>query len=172
MAGCAVMHPTKSFHQLIGHPPSLALQVHLAPQANEDSVVRFDAVVVENKSLEKTISKMDAATWFSTGDKGRCSYRGGPKAKVQFYSWELVPGQTFRLDVPTGTRARAVFGFADYFTPGIHRISLLTTGKQAVEMTAKGVHVLSQPPIINPALPVAKEDSDVCPDDPSPSSQN
>lgn len=113
---------------------------------------------------------MDASAWFNPGPKGRCSYRGGPKAKVHFYSWELVPGHTFRLDVPTGVRARAVYGFAEYFTPGIHRISLPTSGKAAVEMTAKGLYVQTQKPAINPSLPTATEDSHVCPDDPGASS--
>lgn len=156
----------------MGHPASLTLQVNLAPQANDDSVVRFDVLVVDDKSLEKALSKMDAATWFSTGDKGRCNYRGGPKAKVQFYSWELVPGQTFRLNVPTGADARAVLGFADYFTPGLHRIALSTSGVEAVEMSEPGVQVLSQTPVMNPALPVAAAMTPVCPDDPSPSAAN
>ena len=167
MTGCALRHPAKSFDQALGHPASLSLQVNLAARANDDSVVRFDVVAVDDKSLEKTISKMDAASWFSAGDKGRCSYRGGPKARVQFYSWELVPGQTFHLDVPTGAKARAVFGFADYSTSGMHRIALLTSGYEAVEMSEQGVHALLKPPAMNPAVPVAKEMTDVCPDDPS-----
>jgi hypothetical protein len=139
--------------QAIGHPPTLALQVNVASDANIDSVVPFDVVVVRNKSLLKQISQLDAATWFSA--KGRCNYRGGAKAKVQFYSWELVPGQTFRLDVPVAADTKAVYGFADYSTAGNHRISLASAGGQFVDMGEDGVHALTTVPVPKTILEMA-----------------
>jgi type VI secretion system protein len=163
LAGCSLTHPGKSIKQAIGHPPTVALQVNVASDANVDSVVPFDVVVVRNKSLLKQISQLDAATWFSA--KGRCNYRGGPKAKVQFYSWELVPGQTFRLDVPVTADTKAVFGFADYSTPGNHRISLASAGGQFVDMGEDGVHALTTVPVPKTTVPPAPEKQKVCSDD-------
>jgi type VI secretion system protein len=163
LTGCALKHPGKSLKQAVGHPPTLALQVNVAADANVDSVVPFDVAVVRDKKLLKQISELDAATWFSP--KGRCNYRGDAKAKVQFYSWELVPGQTFRLDVPVTADTRAVLGFADYSTPGDHRIALASAGAQFVDMRENGVHVLTTVPVPKTDEPPASVKQNVCSDD-------
>jgi hypothetical protein len=163
LAGCALLHPRKSFDQAIGHPPTLALQGSIAPGANADSVIPFDVVVVRDKAMLKQISQMDAATWF--GAKGRCAYRGGAKAKVQFHSWEFVPGQSFALDVPLPADTRAVIGFADYDSAGEHRLLLPNSGSQFVEMGIDGIHASAGPSNSSPARPSAPEKQKVCPDD-------
>jgi hypothetical protein len=153
------LHPARLVHS----PKELAFQVHVEPEANQDSVVPFDVVVIRDKDLLKQIGQMDAATWF--GAKGRCKYRGGPKAKVQFYSWEFVPNQTFAIDVPEMSGAKAVLGFARYAAPGEHRVSFATKGGQAVEMGADGVHALTAAAVLPNKQPVALEMQKVCPDD-------
>jgi type VI secretion system protein len=163
IVGCALKHPVKSLKQATGHPPTVVLQVNLSADANADSVVPFDVVVVQNKTLLKTVSQMDAATWF--GPKGRCNYRGGPKAKIQFYSWEFVPGQTFRIDLSVTANTVAVLGFANYSTPGTHRVDFVTSGSQFVNMGEDGVHVLKTVPVPNSGQPSAPEMQKVCPDD-------
>ena len=163
IVGCALKHPVKSLKQATGHPPTVVLQVQLSADANGDSVVPFDVVVVQNKTLLKTVSQMDAAAWFSP--KGRCNYRGGPKAKIQFHSWEFVPGQTFRLDLPVTANTIAVLGFANYSTPGMHRVDFVTSGSQFVDMGEDGVHVLKTVPVPNSSQPPAPEMQKVCPDD-------
>jgi hypothetical protein len=163
IGGCALKHPVKSLKQATGHPPTVVLQVNLSADANADSVVPFDVVVVQNKTLLKTVSQMDAATWF--GPKGRCNYRGGPKAKIQFYSWEFVPGQTFRIDLPVTANTIAVLGFANYSTSGAHRVDFVTSGSQFVNMGEDGVHVLKTVPVPNSSQPSAPEMQKVCPDD-------
>ena len=163
IVGCALKHPVKSLKQATGHPPTVVLQVQLSADANGDSVVPFDVVVVQNKTLLKTVSQMDAATWF--GPKGRCNYRGGPKAKIQFHSWEFVPGQTFRIDLPVTASTIAVLGFANYSTPGPHRVEFVTSGSEFVDMGEDGVHVLKTVPVPGITLPSAPEMQKVCPDD-------
>jgi type VI secretion system protein len=163
IVGCALKHPVKSLKQATGRPPTVVLQVILSADANADSVVPFDVVVVQNKTLLKTVSQMDAATWF--GLKGRCNYRGGPKAKIQFYSWEFVPGQAFRIDLPVTADTIAVLGFANYSTPGAHRVDFVTSGSQFVDMGEDGVHVLKTVPVPNSTKPPAPEMQKVCPED-------
>jgi type VI secretion system protein len=163
IVGCALKHPVKSLKQATGRPPTVVLQVRLSADANNDSVVPFDVVVVQNKTLLKTVSQMDAAAWF--GQKGRCNYRGGPKAKIQFHSWEFVPGQTFRIDLPVTANSIAVLGFANYSTPGTHRVNFVTSGSQFVDMGEDGVHVLKTVPVPNSTQPSAPEMQKVCPDD-------
>jgi hypothetical protein len=163
IAGCALKHPVKSLKQATGHPPTVVLQVQLTADANGDSVVPFDVVVVQNKTLLKTVSQMDATTWF--GPKGRCNYRGGSNAKIQFHSWEFVPGQTFRIDLPVTASTIAVLGFANYSTSGTHRVSFVTSGSQFVDMGEDGVHALKTVPVASSTQPSAPEMQKVCPDD-------
>jgi len=141
----------------------VALQVNVAPGANADSVVPFDVVVIRNKSSLKQISQMDASAWFSP--KGRCNYRGDAKSKVQFHSWELVPGQTFRIDVTVTADTKAVFGFANYSDPGDHRVSLVTSGSEVVDMGLDGINARTTNSMPKAMQPLAPEMQKVCPDD-------
>ena len=147
----------------IGGPSQLVVQGKISTDANSDSVIPFDVVVIQDKTLLKQISQMDAATWF--GAKGRCSFRDGAKAKVEFHSWEFVPGQAFLIDVHVPRGTKAVFGFADYGTAGEHRISLDTKGSQIVEMDKDGAHALTGKAVLNTTLTLAPEKQKVCPDD-------
>lgn len=147
----------------IGGPSQLVLQGRITADANSDSVIPFDVVVIQDKTLLKQIFQMDAATWF--GPKGRCTFRNGAKAKVEFHSWEFVPGQTFLVDVHVPRGTRAVFGFADYSTPGEHRIGMETSGSQIVEMDKDGAHAVAGKVARDTTLPLAPEIQKVCPDD-------
>jgi hypothetical protein len=158
LTGCSLMHPVR----LVRPEKMLAFQVSVAPDANQNSVVPFDVVVIRDKDLLKQIEQMDAAMWFSP--KGRCKYRGGPKAKVQFYSWEFVPNQTFAIDVPAMNGAKAVLGFARYSASGEHRVTFTTKGGQSVEMSEDGVHALTIAAVPNGQSPAAAIQK-VCPDD-------
>jgi hypothetical protein len=157
LSGCSLLQPVH-----LARPKVLAFQVHVDPDANQDSVVPFDVVVIRDKDLLKQIGQMNAATWF--GAQGRCKYRGGPKAKVQFYSWEFVPNQTFDIDVPELQGVKAVLGFARYSAPGEHRVTFATKGGQSVEMGEDGVHTLTTAALPT-TQPVAMVMQKVCPDD-------
>jgi len=147
-----------------GQPRTVALQINVAANANDNSVVPFDAVVIRDKKLLQQISQMDAATWFSA--KGRCNYRDGAKAKVEFHSWEFVPGQTFRIDVPAPGGVKGILGFADYAAPGDHRVELKSSGSQIVNMGQGGVQALPTAAFANSnEPPPAPEKQHVCPDD-------
>ena len=154
LAGCMLPHPGKA--------RVVQLEVVVAPDANDNSVVPFDAVSIRDKKLLKQIAEMDAAAWF--GDKGRCTFRGGPKAKVQFHSWEFVPGQIFHIEVPVPGGSKALLGFANYQTPGTHRVELKTSGSQTISLDEEGLKALPRP-MANATEPPAPEKQKVCPDD-------
>jgi hypothetical protein len=147
----------------IGGHSQLVVQGTIAANANSDSVIPFDVVTIHDKTLLKQISQMDAATWF--GPKGRCTFRDGAKAKVEFHSWEFVPGQTFLIDVHVPRGTKAVFGFADYATAGEHRISMDTSGSQIVVMDNDGAHTVAGHVARETTLTLAPEKQKVCPDD-------
>lgn len=158
LVGCSLRHPIG----LTRSQKVLAFQVNVSADANQNSVVPFDVVVVRDKDLLKQVEKMDAAAWF--GPKGRCQYRGGPKAKIQFYSWEFVPNQMYAIDVPAMDGAKAVLGFARYASPGEHRVTLATKGGAQVDIGESGVHAstIAMAPNRQAAAPASQK---VCPDD-------
>ena len=160
--GCALRHPVASIKQAVGVEPSIQLQGSAASDANANSVVPFDIVVVQDKGTAKELATMDASTWF--GNKGRCTYSGGKKPKLQFHSWEFVPGQSFALHVAVPANTEAIFGFAQYASSGPHRVDFAVSGDQTFELAANGVHLSQQRPNL-PANPTfATEKQNVCPD--------
>src|SRR6202167_1944271 len=47
LSGCSLLHPARLVHS----PKELAFQVHVESDANQDSVVPFDVVVIRDKDL-------------------------------------------------------------------------------------------------------------------------
>jgi type VI secretion system protein len=160
LTGCMMRRPSKA---RVGQPRTVAFQINVDANANDNSVVPFDAVVIRDKKLLQQISQMDAAAWFSA--KGRCNYRGGAKAKVEFHSWEFVPGQTFLIDVPSPGGVKGILGFANYATPGDHRVTLKSSGSQIVNLREDGIQGVTTAAFANSkAPPPAPEKQGVCPD--------
>lgn len=162
MTGCALKHPVSALKHTIGEKPMLELQGTVVSGANADSVIPFDVVVVRDKSTLKQIAKMDAAAWF--GEKGRCTYRGGPKSKVEFHSWEFVPGQSFTIRIPVPADTDAVLGFANYSSPAPHRVELADSGAQKILLDKDGVTVTGKGDS-HDSDAFAPEVQKVCPDD-------
>ena len=161
IAGCAITHPVASLKQTIGAPPSLGLQGTVDAKANQDQVVNLDVVVVGDSSSLKQIEKMDASAWF--GPKGRCTFLGQKGVKVEFHSWQFAPGQTFYVRLATGVDAKAVLAFADYSTPGPHRVVLAKSGAQMLELGSAGLHTIDRKPSPQSEQP-APEMQNVCND--------
>lgn len=161
IAGCAIRHPMASLKQTVGAAPSLGLQGTVDAKANQDQVVNLDVVVVGDSSSLKQIEKMDASTWF--GPKGRCTFLGQKGVKVEFHSWQFAPGQTFYVHLRTGADAKAVLAFADYSTPGPHRLVLAKSGAQMLELGSAGLHTIDRKASSSSESP-APEMQNVCND--------
>lgn len=163
LTGCALKHPVSALKQTLGKEPQLELQGTVVPGANSDSPIPLDVVIVRDKTAFKQIEKMDAAAWF--GDKGRCTFRGGSKAKVEFHSWEFVPGQSFTLRVPVSADTHAVLAFADYSSAAPHRIALPNSGAEKIMLDRNGVTVVGRSANPSSDATLAPEVQKVCPDD-------
>lgn len=161
IAGCAIKHPMASLKQTIGAPPSLSLEGTVDPKANQDQVVDLDVVVVGDNVSLKQIEKMDASAWF--GPKGRCTFLGQKGVKVEFHSWQFAPGQTFYVHLVTGADAKAVLAFANYSTPGPHRVVLVKSGTQMLDLGKDGVHAVDRKASAQSETP-APEMRSVCSD--------
>jgi type VI secretion system protein len=91
-----------------------------AEGANLNSPVAVDIVLVlEEPALEK-LAALPAAKWFQVRSDMLRTFPG----TYIYKSWEVAPGQTLRLPGETfGTPSVVgVFVFADYLTPGEHRM--------------------------------------------------
>jgi type VI secretion system protein len=91
----------------------------VAGDANQNSPLAVDLLVVSNEQALADALKLTAHDWF---EKRAEFQRDHPKSYVS-WSWEWVPGQ----DVPPqklsfGVGARAGILFADYLSPGSHRV--------------------------------------------------
>jgi type VI secretion system protein len=134
VAGCSASLPRVKVD-------SLAIQV--AAQANLDTPIAVDAVLVRNPQLLDTLLGLPSAKWFAQREQLRRDY---PK-DLSVVSYELVPGQqisdpAFAFD---GQRAAGVLVFADYQTAGAHRVRLdggpvkplLELGDQDLQLIAR-----------------------------------
>ena len=91
-----------------------------APGANQNSPIAVDVVQVFDDEMLLRLNELPASKWFGVRADLRKTF---PKS-LSYRTWELVPGQN--IQVPGeffGTqRVVAVLIFADYASPGAHRL--------------------------------------------------
>lgn len=100
------------------------LTLSAAPDANQNSPVAVDLVLVTDEKLLARLSELTAAKWFEARADLLKTYPG----ELRHGSWEIVPGQV--LKVPgqrfEGPRVMGVLAFANYAAPGAHRARVQT----------------------------------------------
>ena len=97
----------------------LKLQVDVAPEANQNSAVAVELLVVSNEEVLGDVMKLSAHDWFLKREEFK---RDHPKGYLS-WSWEWVPGQGVPPQkLSFGTGARAGLLFADYLSAGNHRL--------------------------------------------------
>jgi type VI secretion system protein len=134
IAGCSASMPRVKVE---------SLAINVAAQANLDTPIAVDAVLVRNPQLFDMLLGLPSAKWFAQRNQLQRDY---PK-DISVLSYELAPGQqmtdsTFAFD---GKRAVGVLVFADYQTPGAHRVRLdggpsdavLQLGDQDLQLTSR-----------------------------------
>ena len=108
LVGCASKVATRSF------------EVAVAPDANRDSPVPVDLVLVRTEALVPVVTAMSAKQWFQEREQ---MVKDHPAA-LEYRSWEFVPGQVrdmARFPFPD-RRGFALVVFADYLSEGVHRL--------------------------------------------------
>jgi len=98
-----------------------SLAVAAAPDANGNSALAVDVVLVRDPQLLESLQAMPARRWFEARDGLMRTYTDG----LTVLSVEITPGQTIRFprDRFKG-KAWAALAFANYATPGEHRQNL------------------------------------------------
>lgn len=108
--------------------PELSIQsvsIYTDLDANQNSAVAVDLVLVYDDQLVKTFSSLSASKYFSSSPQ---LLLDNPSL-VSIWHWELVPGQTVQdFQVQQNADAYAGFVFANYLTPGDHRLKVAPNG--------------------------------------------
>ena len=114
-----------------------SVSVTVAPTANDTTPIAIDLLAVRDKALVDKLGALTAAEWFGQREQ---AMRDHPTT-LGLTSWELVPGQTMRVEQPQAEPAWAILVFANYATPGPHRLRVpdtrtltLTAGDKDVEL--------------------------------------
>ena len=114
-----------------------------AEGANLNTPVALDVVLLRDEATLGMVSALSASKWFSSrGDLVKTFPEG-----LSYQSLEIVPGQTLKLPASTfgASRLVGVLLFADYLTPGEHRVRVdQMQGDILVQLGARSFSVSAQ----------------------------
>jgi type VI secretion system protein len=97
------------------------VSVILSESANQNHPVAVDLLVVHEPELLERLLGMSAREWFNQRDQLQRDFLPGEDLDV--WSWEWVPGQRVpEQEIPLSAGAAGGLVFADYRTPGAHRV--------------------------------------------------
>lgn len=113
-----------------------AVEIFVAPGANNDSALQVDVVAVYDPTLMTRLLAMPASAWFSGKSQIRLDYPDG----FRVWNWQLVPGtQMVATDVsPDSAKSYEILVFASYASPGDHRTRLGRLERVRLSMAATG----------------------------------
>jgi type VI secretion system protein len=139
VSGCGAVSATKAVLGIGSKPVTpewKTLLIAAAGNANANSAVAVDLVLVKDVAMLESLLAMSASKWFATRSDLQRTF---PEA-LTVYPYELVPTQLIRMDEKPFARERvwAALVFAHYASPGEHRARLLlNTAGYVVQLNAQ-----------------------------------
>jgi len=113
------------------------VKVDVSDTANQNSPIAVDIVMVFDDKLLEAMKKMTARQWFEKRDQIQRDYVAG--TGFHAWSWEWVPGQIVpELELPWNHKAVCAIVFADYITPGDHRVIVDPFSSIHIQLGEKG----------------------------------
>jgi type VI secretion system protein len=144
LTGCGVLASVSAgTRALVGLDPSPvkpdweSLTFAAASDANANSALAVDVVLVKDKALLENLSTMSAVRYFAARSDLRRTF---PDA-LTVLAVEITPGQVIRFDGKRFGRERAwaALAFANYASPGEHRTRLeLNNNGYLLQLNAQG----------------------------------
>ncbi|WP_437755083.1 hypothetical protein [Sorangium sp. So ce1389] len=117
LAACALADCGSSLR-----PFRLLVEVHVAARANQNSPIPVTLLAVYDQKLFERLSEMSAKQWYDQRDQLRRDFPSGDAFTE--WEWEFVPGYTPPPAVVEIPRNANALVFANYRSPGPHRIRL------------------------------------------------
>lgn len=106
-----------------------SVTIYTDQDANQNSAIAVDLVVLHDQNLANSLGKMSASQYFSSTTQ---LLLDNPTL-LDIWHWELVPGQVVQVFSPeTSNKAYAGYVFANYLTPGDHRLKVAPSGIIAI----------------------------------------
>jgi type VI secretion system protein len=137
LSGCNTMRSLVGMDPKPVAPDWKALTLRAADDANSNSAIAVDVVLVKDAAMLDSLTNMPAAKWFATRAELQRTF---PEA-LTVYPYELVPNQTVKLNDKkwNGQKAWAALVFAGYANAGEHRARLLLNNAgYVVQLNAQG----------------------------------
>ena len=114
LTGCGTVAAVKSLFGGI-----FPVEVQISPDLNRSSPIAVEIVVIYEKKILDKLRAMTAREWFEKREQMLRDHQGA----LQTWKYEWVPGQQVApLDLRYEVGADRAVIFADYFSPGPHRI--------------------------------------------------
>jgi type VI secretion system protein len=99
----------------------LHVTVEIDEKANQDNPIALDLLFVYDEKLLERLLQMPAKEWFEKRDQIKRDYLEGDG--LDYWGWEWVPNQKIPIqELPLKSGAEGALVFADYLSPGDHRI--------------------------------------------------
>ncbi len=133
--GCGAKIP------FVSSPARLNVRVAVDGQANADSPIPFDIVVVQDKQLAKSLASLEAGGWFA--QKRQIRSDNPEESKLSVLEFEWTPGQSVpQIDRQLARKPKAILAFAGYSAPGAHRLVLAPNQPLTVELRESGARLI------------------------------
>lgn len=121
-------------------PVRMQIEVTLTARANRNSPVPVSLVAVKDPKFLETALKLNAKQWFEQREQ---LHRDDPSGRLfTEWEWEYVPGHPpppVVIEVDGGSVGALIF--ANYRTPGDHRVRLAPSQKLRIELGDEDVAV-------------------------------
>jgi type VI secretion system protein len=100
---------------------NVTVEILTDPVINQDSPVQVELLVIYDDQLLQQVLAQPAQSWFAKRQTILRNYPGTESFLSRY--WELVPGQPrFQEELSFAVGARATVVFANYASPGDHRV--------------------------------------------------
>ena len=134
LGGCGATRAL--FGPSMASPSWKSLTLRAADDANSNSAVAVDVVLVKDPAVLDSLLAMPASKWFASRAELQRTF---PEA-LTVYPYELVPAQTIKNDKKwSDQKAWAALVFAGYANAGEHRERLLLNASgYVVQLNAQG----------------------------------
>ncbi len=121
----------------------ILVKVNVEEKANVNSATRFDILLVYDETLLATVSELTAKDWFEK--KYQISRDYPSDSGFDVWNWEWSPGQEIKgLSLPLRSKALACIIFADYNTPGTHRMKISPHYNIIVDLNEREFNAVSE----------------------------